>query len=114
MGLLVVCAITAISSTSLPAFFAALFLLGVGWNLMIVSGTTLLAQSYRPNERPKTQAIAGLFNNLAGSAGALSAGLALESIGWTYLNIGMAPILILSLIMILRWVRTRRPEAAYG
>jgi predicted MFS family arabinose efflux permease len=114
MGLLVICAITAIASTALPAFFAALFFLGVGWNLMIVSGTTLLAQSYRPNERPKTQAIAGLFNNLAGSTGALSAGVALANIGWTYLNIGMAPILLLSLIMILRWVRTRRSDVAYG
>ena len=114
MALLVVCAVTAISSTALPAFFVSLFLLGVGWNLMIVSGTTLLAQSYRPNERPKTQAIAGLFNNLAGSAGALSAGIALQTAGWSLLNIGMAPILILSLIMILRWVRARRVEAAHA
>ncbi len=112
MALLVVCAVTAISSTALPAFYAALFFLGVGWNLMIVSGTTLLSQSYRPNERPKTQAISGLFNNLAGSAGALSAGIALETAGWNLLNLGMAPILILSLIMILRWVRARRLEPA--
>lgn len=110
MVLLLACSAVAIASTSLLAFYTALFLLGVGWNLMIVSGTTLFAQSYRPNERPKTQALGGLLNNLAGSAGALSAGVALASIGWTPLNVGMAPILLLCLLMILRWVRARRRD----
>jgi hypothetical protein len=77
---------------------------------MIVSGTTLFAQSYHLNERPKTQALGGLLTNLAGSVGALSAGVALANIGWSLLNIGMVPILVLCLLMILRWVRTRRRE----
>jgi predicted MFS family arabinose efflux permease len=49
MALLAAAAVTAISSTSLTAFFTALCLLGVGWNFMIVCGTTLFAQSYHPN-----------------------------------------------------------------
>ena len=110
MVLLLACSAVAIASSSLVAFYAALFLLGVGWNLMIVSGTTLFAQSYRLNERPKTQALGGLLTNIAGSTGALSAGVALDSIGWTLLNIGMLPILVLCLLMILRWVRSRRTE----
>jgi len=110
MALLLACAAIAIASTSLIAFYAALFLLGVGWNLMIVSGTTLFAQSYRLNERPKTQALGGLLTNIAGSTAALSAGIALDSIGWTLLNIGIAPILLVCLLMILRWVRARRRE----
>jgi predicted MFS family arabinose efflux permease len=110
MLLLLACAATAIASSSLVAFYAALFLLGVGWNLMIVAGTTLFAQSYHLNERPKTQALGGLLTNLAGSTGALSAGLALTNVGWALLNIGMLPILILCLLMILRWVRSRRTQ----
>ncbi|MEO8757879.1 MAG: MFS transporter [Devosia sp.] len=113
MALLLACAITAITSQSLFAFYAALFLLGVGWNFMIVCGTTLFAQSYHPNERPKTQAFGGLLNNVAGSVAALSAGVALQNAGWSLLNIGMAPILLLCLVMILRWVRAdRRKELA--
>ena len=108
MALLLACAITAITSQSIVAFYAALFLLGVGWNLMIVCGTTLFAQSYHPNERPKTQAFGGLLNNVAGSVAALSAGVALENAGWSLLNIGMAPILLLCLVMILRWVAATR------
>jgi len=110
MALLIACAITAIVSTSLVAFYAALFLLGVGWNLLIVCGTTLFSQSYHPDERPKTQALGGLLNNLAGSAAALSAGVALQTAGWSLLNLGMAPILLLCLIMIVRWVRARRAQ----
>ena len=112
MALIVCCAATAISSTSLVAFYAALFLLGVGWNFMIVCGTTLFAQSYRPVERPKTQALGGLLNNLAGATAALSAGVALQNIGWTLLNFGLLPILALALLMILRWVVARRGTPA--
>jgi predicted MFS family arabinose efflux permease len=108
MALIVAAAVTAIASTSLPAFFAALFLLGVGWNFMIVCGTTLFAQSYRANERPKTQAFGGLLNNLAGSVAALSAGIVLDHAGWSLINIGILPILALSLLMILRWVQSRQ------
>jgi MFS family permease len=111
MALILGCAITAIASTSLVAFFAALFLLGVGWNLMIVCGTTLFAQSYRPEERAKTQALGGLLNSVAGSAAALSAGVALEGVGWTALNFGLLPILALALPAILRW-RFGRPGTA--
>ena len=114
MALLVGCAVTAIASTTLPAFYVALFFLGVGWNLMIVAGTTLLSQSYRPSERAKTQAVGGLLNNLAGSVAALSAGISLQLGGWAVLNLVTAPILALSLLMILRWMRARHKEAAYA
>jgi MFS family permease len=112
MVLILACAVTAIASTSLFDFYAALFLLGVGWNFMIVCGTTLFAQSYRPGERPKTQALGGLLNNLAGATAALSAGVALANIGWTLLNFGLLPILAVALLMILRWVAARGPQSA--
>jgi MFS family permease len=108
MVLIVACAATAIASTSILAFYVALFLLGIGWNFMLVSGTTLFAQSYRPNERAKAQAFGGLLNNVAGATAALLAGVALDNIGWTLLNFGLLPILALALVMILRWVRSRR------
>ncbi|MDR3474838.1 MAG: MFS transporter [Devosia sp.] len=115
MTLILACAVVAMASTSLIAFYIALFLLGVGWNFMIVGGTTLFSQSYQPNERAKAQALGGLLNNLAGATAALSAGVALANIGWTSLNFGVLPILLLALLMILRWVAARRlaaPEPA--
>ena len=56
----------------------------------------------------------GFAVSVATGIGAGAAGIALQTAGWSLLNIGMAPILILSLIMILRWVRARRVEAAHA
>ncbi|MDB5563359.1 MAG: transporter [Hyphomicrobiales bacterium] len=105
MGLIAASAAIAIASTALIAFYMALFVLGVGWNFMIVCGTTLLSQSYRPNERAKTQALSGVLGNTAGTIAALSSGAILVSAGWTLLNFGVLPILALCLLMILRWVQ---------
>eukprot|EP00929_Paragymnodinium_shiwhaense_P014631 TRINITY_DN12255_c1_g1_i1.p1 TRINITY_DN12255_c1_g1~~TRINITY_DN12255_c1_g1_i1.p1 ORF type:complete len:451 (+),score=60.43 TRINITY_DN12255_c1_g1_i1:87-1439(+) len=38
---------------SLPSFYIALILLGIGWNLTFVSSTVLLIQSHEPEERTK-------------------------------------------------------------
>jgi MFS family permease len=108
MGLIVACAAIAVSSTALLAFYLALFALGIGWNFMIVGGTTLLSQSYRPNERAKTQALSGLFINVAATVAALSSGVVLTRAGWTLVNLGTLPILALCLLMILRWVHATR------
>jgi len=112
MALIVAAAASAIASTTLLSFYAALFLLGVGWNLMIVCGTTLFAQSYRPSERAKAQALGGLLNSVAGATAGLSAGAALEAVGWTPLNLGLAPILAFALVMILRYAVAMRATPA--
>jgi MFS family permease len=104
-------AAVAVSSTTLIAFYVSLFALGVGWNFMIVAGTTLLSQAYRPAERGKTQAVSGLMGNLAATLSTLSAGPALEVLGWPELNLGTLPILGFCLGAILWWVGTRRPRA---
>ena len=103
MSLYVLCAVIAVGSTSLIAFHLALFSLGIGWNFMIVSGTTLVSQSYRPNERGKTQALSGLLGNVAAALSTLSAGAALQGIGWSALNLGILPILTLCLALVVRW-----------
>ena len=36
-------------------FWSALVLLGVGWNFLYIGGTTLLTETYRPEERAKAQ-----------------------------------------------------------
>jgi len=66
-GMLLASALTALSGTSLYNFWAALALLGVGWNFLYVGGTTLLTSAYRPEERAKTAIIGENF----GEAGAI-------------------------------------------
>ncbi len=113
MGLNVVCVIAAVASTSLPAFYFALLCLGVGWNFLFVGGTTLLAQSYRPNERAKTQGVAELMRYMATAAASLAAGPFLFAEGWAAVNIAILPVLALAAVMTLWWVLSaRRAELA--
>ena len=113
MGLNVACVVAAVASTSLPAFYLALLCLGVGWNFLFVGGTTLLAQSYRPNERAKTQGVAELMRYVATAAATLAAGPFLFAEGWAAVNIAILPVLALAAAMTLWWVvSVRRPELA--
>ena len=111
MLLIATAAAVAVGSTALPAFYLALFSLGVGWNFMIVSGTTLISQSYRPNERGKTQALSGLLGNLAATLSTLSAGAAFDAFGWSALNLGSLPMLACCLGLVLWWMLSRERTA---
>ena len=78
---------------------------------MIVSGTTLISQSYRANERGKTQALSGLLGNLAATLSTLSAGAAFDSFGWSPLNLGTLPVLACCLGLVLWWMLSRARTA---
>jgi MFS family permease len=86
-------------------YFSGLVLLGLGWNLLFVAGTTLLTSTYEPSERFRAQGC----NDLAvfGSQGmaSLLAGTAIETIGWQALNLASAPLLAVVLWML--WRRSR-------
>lgn len=90
------CGALALTSTSLPFFYAALACLGVGWNFMFVGGTTLLTMSYRPAERARAQA-ANEFITFAGTAiSSLFAGQLLARFGWATINQATFPLLIVA------------------
>jgi len=108
MVLNVACALVAMVSSSLPAFYAALFCLGVGWNFMFVGGTTLLAQSYRPSERGRVQGSAELLRYACTAIATLGAGPLLQRYGWATLNAAMLPVVALAAAMTAWWVWTRR------
>ncbi|MGO0788503.1 MFS transporter [Herbaspirillum seropedicae] len=105
------CAVVAMLSTTLPAFYLALLLLGVGWNFMFVGGTTLLAQSYAPSERAKTQGFSELLRYAATALATLGAGPLLARFGWQTLNLAILPVLLLSALATLHWMRGQRRAA---
>jgi len=78
-------------------FEIGLVLLGIGWNFMYIAGTTLLTQSYRPEERGRVQGLSEM--TIAACAAAASFGSAglLNIFGWQGVNIGAAPVLAASL-----------------
>ncbi|MBN9358101.1 MAG: MFS transporter [Herbaspirillum huttiense] len=108
LGMNLGCAVIAMLSTTLPAFYVALLLLGVGWNFMFVGGTTLLAQSYTPSERAKTQGLAELMRYAATALATLGAGPLLARFGWETLNAAILPVLLVSALVTLRWMWAQR------
>lgn len=104
----VVCTFIAAASSSLPAFYAALLCLGVGWNFMFVGGTALLASSHTPAERAKVQGVAELVRNIFTAAASLVAGPMLERFGWVDLNLVNVPLLIVAAALTLFWMRDQR------
>jgi MFS family permease len=83
-----------LSGFGLSSFTSALFLVGLGWNLLFIGGTTLLTLSYRPAERGRAQAANDLVIYLVGLVAALAAGPLLESVGWRTMNLMLLPWLL--------------------
>ena len=77
-----------------------LILLGVGWNLLFVSGTSLLVVSYNKEDRFLAQGLNDFIVFSSQSIGALSAGILLFATSWKTLNLICLPLLIILLIFL--------------
>jgi MFS family permease len=88
-------------------FWAALLLVGVGWSCLFIGATTLLTQTYRPEERSKVQALndTAMFTLVA--IGALGSGALQQLFGWNVVNLTILPGLLLVAAAIL-WLRLRQ------
>lgn len=100
MILLVGCAIVALSGVELWQFWAALILLGVGWNFGFIGSTTMLIETYRPSEKNKVQGLHDflLFSTVAFAS--LMAGFTLNAFGWEMLNWVVFPVVAFCLVLL--------------
>lgn len=114
IALSALCGVFALRSTDLPHFYAALACLGVGWNFMFVGGSTLLAQSYRPSERAKTQATSEFTTFAFSALGSLFAGQLLARFGWATINAAIFPLLAAAALATLAYARSSRRRAMGG
>ncbi len=80
LGLLT--AATAIAGTGFWWFFTALVFLGLSWNFMFVSATSLLTECYRPEEKAKVQAINDFCVFSSVGVCAFGAGALQGAFGW--------------------------------
>ena len=87
---------------SLISFYAAVILLGLGWNFGFIGATTLLTSSHAPHERGVVQGLNDMvvFGSVmlaslaSGGLMNCSGGSPIE--GWTAVNFAMAPFLVLA------------------
>lgn len=100
MALLAVSAAVALSGQSVRQFLISSLLLGVGWNLMMVAGTTLLAFGHSPQERGHAQGLMELGNGSLAALMSFSSGALITSIGWNAVNLLVWPVLLVALLML--------------
>jgi MFS family permease len=101
----IVVALIAFSGQEVMHYWWALILLGIGWNFLFLTGTSLLPQSYHPCERHKVQATNDftLFGFQAFAS--LMAGWILFSGGWNYLVISSLPFMFALLVINIVYLR---------
>ena len=91
-----------LAGVALPNFFAALILLGLGWNFGFIGATTMLAGAHRPEERGRMQGLndALVFGTVTmaslASGGLMNCAGATAAEGWAAVNLAMVPGLTLA------------------
>ncbi|MDH3473463.1 MAG: MFS transporter [Rhodospirillales bacterium] len=95
-GLLIAaCVCTNLVGEGVFNFWAALILLGLGWNFMFVGGSALLTESYRPAEKAKVQAVNEFMVFATVSCTALLSGALFNLLGWRAVNLAvLAPTMV--------------------
>lgn len=96
-----------LAGTGLVQFWAALALLGGGWNFLYIGASSLLTETYRPAERAKVQALNDFLIGVGVSAASFSAGVLQNQFGWQVVNLGVVPAVLVAALAVL-WLRARR------
>jgi MFS family permease len=108
-----VCVLVALSGVDLMQFLVALFTLGVGWNFLYTGGTTLLTQSYRPEEKNRAQGVMDTCVFWTMAITSFSSGALITTQGWTWLNLGsLLPIALVSAALVWLALRLRARATA--
>ena len=100
-----------LNGTGMIHFWAALLLLGVGWNFLFVGATTLLTETYGEQEKAKVQAFNDFLVFTGVVAASLSAGALQHHFGWRVVNLSMLPLIGVILAALL-WFKLRPPAPA--
>jgi MFS family permease len=92
-------------------FWAALIVLGVGWNLGFVGASALVLETHRPQERNKVQAFNDFLIFGVMALGSFSSGQLLANYGWSAVNFVVYPPVLLGLTVLTLASFARRRRA---
>lgn len=99
--------LTAKSGVELVNFYAALVLIGVGWNFMFTAGTTLLEHAYTEDEKAYVQGINDLVVFGISGLATLTSGFMLDRVGWDRMNDIVIGVLGLLLLIVIWFTKVR-------
>ncbi|GHD11036.1 MFS transporter [Zhihengliuella salsuginis] len=91
---------------SLGLLVLSLVLLGVGWNLGLISGTALVVDATVPENRPRVQGSIDVLVSLAGAGGGAASGFVMVSSSYAGLSVA-GGVLAMLFIPVLWWARRR-------
>jgi MFS family permease len=92
-AILAVCVVLSAQGRHFMHYWSGMVLLGLGWNLLFVAGTTLLARSVQGVDRHRVQALNDFTVFGSQACASLLAGLSLQYVGWTVMNLATLPLL---------------------
>lgn len=106
------CVFAARAGLGVGHFTLSLVLLGLGWNFLFVSGTTLVAQSHKDDERARVQGVNEIIVFGTAAAAALSSGALLKALSWHGLAASsVVLILLVALANLAGFIQARRMAA---
>ena len=105
------CVAFALSGQDVMHFLGALTALGVGWNFLFIGGSTLVTETYTPEEKTRAQGAVDFCVYATMTLTSFSSGALVTTGGWTAMNLGsIVPLLLLAAA--LAWLaHLRRPSA---
>ncbi len=83
-------------------YLIALIFLGLGWNFLFISGTSLLVLSYKEEEKFKAQGFNDLIVYTVQAIASLSAGVFISLTSWKTMNLVCIIFLIIIAVSTLR------------
>jgi len=105
------CVVINLVGTGFLHFLFALVFLGLSWNFLFVGATTLITDTYRPEERNKAQAVNDFLVFTTVSLGSLSSGALQNAFGWQTVNQGaLLPLLVI--VAAIAWLSRYRLRLA--
>ena len=93
-------------------YFSALALIGLGWNLLYIGGSTLVASVASPEERGRVQGMADLVTTTLVAIASLAAGALHSQFGWEVLVlVAVGPIMVIAVTLAWYAVRSQAVPA---
>jgi MFS family permease len=106
------CIAVNLSGQAVPHYYASLMLLGIGWNLLFVAATALLARSHAGADKASAQGTNEILVGSASAAAAFLAGPAHAALGWVGLNLVVAAVACAGALALLALLGPLRRTAA--
>lgn len=109
--LMLACVAVALSGVEVMQFLAALFLLGIGWNFLYIGGSSLLTETYRPEEKTTAQGAMDFCVFATMAVSSFGSGALVTSSGWARLNMWSLPLLAIVLVSFVSLARINSRSA---